>query len=293
MCERPPRAAWPRPSGGPRRERGWQSGPRGSRQPGPHPPSAQLDRDAGAVRAGRRRDGGRWWPATHARPGTRGPGYRACRWRARRSGSWPRPPAGQRALGLQGSDLGFQQLALEQHLAQLRLQALGLQRLAVGGPRSQARFTGRHEGVLPSGQGCGGDAQGAREYLQVLPRNRRRAASRLRWRDMRPPRPRPIPPEAVVSVLIVTLPRITSAYRVSQPIVERSNGKLNKRPKEKRIYAKLNKGPKRRWNCGKPKSKPIRKKLNPRPGFSPHVPRISLTISGCASSRKCWPPIPG
>src|SRR5215203_2208458 len=168
MCERPPRAAGPRPSGGPRRERGWRSGPRGSRQPGPHPPSAQLDRDAGAVRAGRRRDGGRWWPATHARPGTRGPGYRACRWRARRSGSWPRPPAGQRALGLQGSDLGFQQLALKQHLAQLRLQALGLQRLASGGPCGETGLTGRHEGVPPSRQGRGGDAQRPREYLQVF-----------------------------------------------------------------------------------------------------------------------------
>src|SRR5215217_7279771 len=43
------------------------------------------------------------------------------------------------------------------------------------------------------------------------PRNRRSTASRLRWRDMRPPRPKPTPPEAVVSLVIVTLLRIISA----------------------------------------------------------------------------------
>src|SRR5215213_9087702 len=69
----------------------------------------------------------------------------------------------------------------------------------------------------------------ARERIsRSSPRNRRRTASRLRWRDMRPPRPRPTPPEAVVSVLIVTLPRITSAYRVSQPIGERSTFALSR-----------------------------------------------------------------
>src|SRR3954462_15827051 len=56
------------------------------------------------------------------------------------------------------------------------------------------------------------------------PRNRRTTASRLRWRDIRPPRPQPTPPEAVVCVFIVTLLRITSAYRVSQRTVERTTG---------------------------------------------------------------------
>jgi hypothetical protein len=46
----------------------------------------------------------------------------------------------------------------------------------------------------------------------------------LRWRDIRPPRPKPTPPEAVVCVFIVTLLRITSAYRVSQRTVERTTG---------------------------------------------------------------------
>src|SRR3954466_4521445 len=168
MCERPRRAAGPRPSGAPRRETGWRSGPRGSRQPAPGPASAQPGRDAGAVRAGRRRDGGRWWPETRARPGTRGPGHRTCRLRARRSGSSPRPPAGQRAVGLQGSDLGFEQLPLKQHLAQFGFEPLGLQRLAIGGPRGEAGLTGRHEGVLPSGQGRGRGAQRPRECLQVF-----------------------------------------------------------------------------------------------------------------------------
>src|SRR3954463_15091776 len=63
----------------------------------------------------------------------------------------------------------------------------------------------------------------ARESIsRSSPRNRRRTASRLRWRDMRPPRPKPTVPEAAVSVVIVTLLRITSAYRVSQRTGERS-----------------------------------------------------------------------
>src|SRR3954453_11634032 len=63
----------------------------------------------------------------------------------------------------------------------------------------------------------------ARERIsRYSPRNRRRTASRLRWRDIRPPRPKPAPPEAAVSVVIVTLLRITSAYRVSQRTGERS-----------------------------------------------------------------------
>jgi hypothetical protein len=44
----------------------------------------------------------------------------------------------------------------------------------------------------------------------------------LRWRDIRPPRPKPTPPEAVVCVFIATLLRITSAYRVSQRTAERT-----------------------------------------------------------------------
>src|SRR3954464_7882200 len=63
----------------------------------------------------------------------------------------------------------------------------------------------------------------ARESVsRSSPRSIRSTASRLRWRDMRPPRPKPIPPEAAVSVVIVTLLRITSAYRVSQRTGERS-----------------------------------------------------------------------
>src|SRR3954466_27928 len=63
----------------------------------------------------------------------------------------------------------------------------------------------------------------ARESIsRSSPRNRRNTASRLRWRDMRPPRPKPTVPEAAVSVLIVTLLQITSAYRVSQRTGERS-----------------------------------------------------------------------
>src|SRR4051794_19380088 len=169
MCEGLPRAAGPRPSGDPHRERGWRSEPRGSPPPAPDPASAQPGLDAGAVRAERRRDADRRWPVRRARPGTRGPGHRAGCLRARRSGSSPRPPAGQRAVGLQGSDLGFQQLALEQHRAQFGFEPLGLQRLAIGGPRRETGLTGRHKGVPPSRQSRGGDAQRPREDLQILP----------------------------------------------------------------------------------------------------------------------------
>src|SRR3954464_12484439 len=63
----------------------------------------------------------------------------------------------------------------------------------------------------------------ARERISTSsPRNRRNTASRLRWRDMRPPRPKPTPPQAAVSVVIVTLLRIMSACKGSQRTVERS-----------------------------------------------------------------------
>jgi hypothetical protein len=41
----------------------------------------------------------------------------------------------------------------------------------------------------------------------------------LRWRDMRPPRPKPTPPEADICVFIVTLLRIMSALKgcLSEP----------------------------------------------------------------------------
>src|ERR671933_395984 len=52
----------------------------------------------------------------------------------------------------------------------------------------------------------------ARETVsRSSPRSRRRTASRLRWRDRRPPRPRPTSPEALACVVIITLLRIMSA----------------------------------------------------------------------------------
>src|SRR4051794_37211886 len=57
-------------------------------------------------------------------------------------------------------------------------------------------------------------APSARESVsRSSPRNRRSTASRLRLRDMRPPRPRPTPPEAAVSVVIIPLLRIMSALK--------------------------------------------------------------------------------
>src|SRR5215217_5057003 len=73
----------------------------------------------------------------------------------------------------------------------------------------------------------------ARESIsRSSPRSRRSTASRLRLRDRRPPRPKPTAPEAAVSVVIVTLLRIMSAYRVSQPTVGRRNWLYTVTPKE-------------------------------------------------------------
>src|SRR3954453_15577972 len=54
----------------------------------------------------------------------------------------------------------------------------------------------------------------ARESVsRSSPRSIRSTVSRLRWRDMRPPRPKPTPPEADICVFIVTLLRIMSALK--------------------------------------------------------------------------------
>ena len=66
------------------------------------------------------------WPAPRARPGTRGPGHRTCRLRARGSGSSPRPPAGQRVVGLQGGLEGCAFLIADPLMAE--------QRVGVSGP---------------------------------------------------------------------------------------------------------------------------------------------------------------
>ena len=108
---------------------------------------------------GRRRGAGRRWRGPPARPGTPGPGRRACRRWARRSGSWPRPPPGQRAPALQGGDLGFEQFALEQHLAEPGLQPLAFERLTISGAGGQARLASGQEGVAPGGQRRRGDAR--------------------------------------------------------------------------------------------------------------------------------------
>src|SRR4051794_6865818 len=54
----------------------------------------------------------------------------------------------------------------------------------------------------------------ARESVsRSSPRSIRSTVSHLRWRDMRPPRPKPTPPEAGICVFIVTLLRIMSALK--------------------------------------------------------------------------------
>jgi len=111
------------------------------------------------------------WPATHAKPGRHAPGRKACRCWARWSGSPPRPPPCQRAACLQRCDLGVEQFAFQQHLAQLGFQPPVLQRLAVGG-RSETRSV------------CAGSPGPPR-----LPPGRRRA-SRSAWPPSRRARAR-------------------------------------------------------------------------------------------------------
>src|SRR3954463_7803177 len=89
----------------------------------------------------------------------------------------------------------------------------GVARLASPAARKVSCHPVRVAAVTPS----------ARESVsRSSPRSIRSTVSRLRWRDMRPPRPKPTPPEAVACVFIVTLLRIMSAYKVSQRTVERS-----------------------------------------------------------------------
>src|SRR6186713_2704248 len=74
-----------------------------------------------------------------------------------------------RAPALQAGDLLLQQLVLEQHLAEPRLQPLALQRLAIRGPARQCGFASSEERITPCGQRRGGNAERARHRLQILP----------------------------------------------------------------------------------------------------------------------------
>jgi hypothetical protein len=65
-------------------------------------------------------------------------------------------------------DLGFQQFAFEQHLAEPGLQPLAFERLTISGAGGQARLASSQEGVTPGGQRRRGDAQRARRRFQVL-----------------------------------------------------------------------------------------------------------------------------
>jgi hypothetical protein len=84
---------------------------------------------------------------------------------ARLMASTSSAPKGPR---LQGGDLGLQQLLREQHLAEPRLQPPALQRLAVGGPGRKTRLARGQERIAPAGQRRRGDAERARDRLQVL-----------------------------------------------------------------------------------------------------------------------------
>ena len=68
-------------------------------------------------------DGGRRSPATRPRSASPAAGRRPGPWRARPAGSSPRPPACQRAGGLQPLDLRLEQLVGHRQLADLRLAA--------------------------------------------------------------------------------------------------------------------------------------------------------------------------
>src|SRR4051794_2916512 len=151
-CAPRPCATEPRPCGGPRHETGCRRERPGSPRPAPRPASVPTDPAGPAGWSAVGSGGGRSWPARCATPGTPGPARKRCRCRAKWSGSSPRPPLGQRAgiTRLQRCDLGFRQLAFEQHLAQAGFQPIALQRLAVGRPGGQARLTSGKKGLAPA-----------------------------------------------------------------------------------------------------------------------------------------------
>ena len=124
----------------------------------------------------------------HRRPG---PGRAACRRSARWSGSWPRPPPGQRAPPSRAAIFAFSSVAPSRALSR----SLPRSSPSVGREVKLASPAARNARVAPARQRRRGRAERPRYRLEVLtPQQPQR-----RRRDIRPP-PRPGPPASVVVV---------------------------------------------------------------------------------------------
>src|SRR5437870_4008220 len=108
------------------------------------------------------------WNAPSPIPALRAPRRRVFPRRAKRRGSWLRPPPGQRACGLQAVDFFTQQLVAHAQIGDQGFQPLGLFVLHIGFPRSQVGFAAVQKLIPPAGQGRGGYPQFAREGFQIL-----------------------------------------------------------------------------------------------------------------------------
>src|SRR4030088_2305049 len=110
---------------------GFRQGRRGWPRAMPYPTPPGPARGALRVPAETEAGTGRRLPEAHARSDRPAPDRMVCRWTGRRCGSSLPPPPAQRAPALQVGDLLLQQLLLEEHIAEPRLQPLALECLAV------------------------------------------------------------------------------------------------------------------------------------------------------------------
>ena len=129
-------------------------------------------------------DGGRWSPATRPRSASPAAGHRPGPSRARPGGSSPRPPACQRAGGLQPLDLGLEQLVGHGQITDLLLQAADLVITSIGGPALQGCLASGKEASRQPLSSAAVTAIRA-DQLQILAPQQRSTASCLRRADIR------------------------------------------------------------------------------------------------------------
>src|SRR3982751_5515042 len=190
----------PTPCGGPRRGTGWRPAPPGSPPGARHPASARpAPAAAGRPRAAAR-DGGRRSSGRRPRRGRPGRARTARRPMVRSSGSSPRPPSGPRAAAFSASSSRSSTVSPSLAFSRSTSRSLASAGLVASAASPPARKASRQPAsvaaVTPS----------ARETVsRSSPRRSRSTASRLRGRDIRPPRPGPTPLASVVAVVMVHL----------------------------------------------------------------------------------------
>src|SRR3989454_3203644 len=168
--EPPPCATGPTLCDGPRHKTARPPGPRGSFRSMSRRPTPSSVRAAAALAGVARRCGAdsKSWNAPSPIPALRAPRRRVFPRRAKRRGSWLRPPPGQRACGLQAVDFFTQQLVAHAQIGDQGFQPLGLFVLHIGFPRSQVGFAAVQKLIPPAGQGRGGYPPFPREGFQIL-----------------------------------------------------------------------------------------------------------------------------